>query len=384
MTLLLGYTDAGEQAWMVLDQVRLHAFKAAIEEVVRPGDVVLDVGSGNGLLSLLAAKVGAAKVYAVERSGAIELTVEHARENGFAEVIDARRADIFELSPEDFDPRPDVVVSEMLGHFAPDEDLHAVMRQAMRLAKPGARCIPASYEVWMAPANPRGFCADLDSLADVGGVTMQALAGRLLNRPLLSRVEPEALVGPGVVAGAHEVLDATPERFDASLVVEQAGPVAGVVAWFRSQLSPNVTLDTAPTAERTHWQPAFFPIDPPLDCTAGDELEVELRPRLISRRGTWAWRVACRDQVRRGDAMKALVGTKEDTLADLGIKAPGTAAVQETPRLSAWAAMLGGEATHSVDVMSERLRAAMPERYGDEDTARQEAKRLLAATGALR
>lgn len=384
MTLLLGYTDAGEQAWMVLDQMRLRAFKAAIEEVVRPGDVVLDVGSGNGLLSLLAAQAGAAKVYAVERSGAIELTIEHARENGFADVIDARRADIFELTAADFDPRPDVVVSEMLGHFAPDEDLHAVMRRAMRLAKPGARCIPASYEVWMAPAYPRGLQAEIASLADVGGVSMRGLATRLLHRPLITRVEPEALVGPGVVAGRHEVLAPTPERFGAALVVERAGPVSGVVAWFRSRLSPSVTLDTAPSAERTHWQPAFFPIDPALDCASGDVLDVELRPRLISRRGTWAWRVARGDEVRRGDAMKALVGTKADMLADLGIKEAGVPEAEETPRLAAWAAMLGGEATTSLEEMSDRLRAALPERYADEDAARQEAKRLLAATGALR
>lgn len=53
------------------DWKRTCAFRDAISEVVRPGDVVLDVGSGSGVLALLAAKAGAIRVFAIEVDAAL-------------------------------------------------------------------------------------------------------------------------------------------------------------------------------------------------------------------------------------------------------------------------------------------------------------------------
>jgi 16S rRNA G966 N2-methylase RsmD len=62
------YGDLELQRRMVADRPRTDAFAAAIREVVRPTDVVLDVGTGTGILAMLAARAGARKVYAVDQS----------------------------------------------------------------------------------------------------------------------------------------------------------------------------------------------------------------------------------------------------------------------------------------------------------------------------
>lgn len=71
------------------DLERSEAFRQAIRNVVKPGNVVLDAGAGSGILSLFAATAGARKVYAVEYdSGLADLLRQNVARNGFAEVIE--------------------------------------------------------------------------------------------------------------------------------------------------------------------------------------------------------------------------------------------------------------------------------------------------------
>ncbi len=61
---------------------------AALEETVRPGASVLDLGTGTGILAIAAAKLGAASVLAVDISpGAVDAASENVRLNGVATVV---------------------------------------------------------------------------------------------------------------------------------------------------------------------------------------------------------------------------------------------------------------------------------------------------------
>ena len=71
-----------DHGWIVADQVRTGAYLRALEAVVKPGQVVLDIGTGVGLLAIIACRLGARKVYAVECEEIVELAKEVARDNG--------------------------------------------------------------------------------------------------------------------------------------------------------------------------------------------------------------------------------------------------------------------------------------------------------------
>ena len=129
------------------DEARTFAFRDAIRAAVRPGDVVVDIGAGSGILSFFAAEAGAAKVYAVEIDPisaaalrqSIELNPAIADRvcvvEGDAAVVDLPRA-------------ADVVVAELIETGLLDEQqvpvFNALRRRGVIAA--ATRLVPASYE----------------------------------------------------------------------------------------------------------------------------------------------------------------------------------------------------------------------------------------------
>jgi ribosomal protein L11 methyltransferase len=72
---------------------------AALLDEVRPGGVVLDVGCGSGVLSVVSALLGAGRVVAVDiEEEAVRATRENAARNAVADRIEASTSDIDEVS----------------------------------------------------------------------------------------------------------------------------------------------------------------------------------------------------------------------------------------------------------------------------------------------
>src|SRR5215216_942191 len=91
---------------MLADAPRMDAYAAALRQTVKPDSVVMDLGSGPGVFALLACKLGARRVYAVEPDAVISLARELAATNGCAD-----RIEFFEsLSTEIELPEPATII----------------------------------------------------------------------------------------------------------------------------------------------------------------------------------------------------------------------------------------------------------------------------------
>ena len=67
----------------------------ALEELVRPGMTVFDVGTGSGVLAIVAAKLGAKRVEAVDFDPvAVRVARENVRQNGAEDVVSTERSDL--------------------------------------------------------------------------------------------------------------------------------------------------------------------------------------------------------------------------------------------------------------------------------------------------
>jgi len=71
---------------------------AALEDYLQPGDRVLDAGTGSGILSIAAAKLGAGSVIAIDvDSTALEVARENVARNGVQKIISLQRASLYPI-----------------------------------------------------------------------------------------------------------------------------------------------------------------------------------------------------------------------------------------------------------------------------------------------
>lgn len=265
---------------MIGDRPRTDAFARAIGEVVRPGNVVLDVGTGTGILAMLAARAGARKVYAIDQSDIARVAEDLVRANGMSdriEVIQTGAADV--RLPE----RADVIVSEWLGHMAFVEGMLAdvlAARDANLIL--GGRMIPSAVRLLLSPIDDPilygregpGFWRD-----PISGLDFRSLeAGELAQgRACQVEVQPAALLAglePLVEVDLARCGHLEPWKQGArTFAVRRNGVLNGFVACFAADLSPSVVLDTSPGAPGTHWAQTYLPFDPRF-VREGDVLDV--------------------------------------------------------------------------------------------------------------
>ncbi len=280
----LNYNSLEQQRWMVGDQPRTNAFAKAIAEVVKPGDIVIDVGAGTGVLSLLAAKAQAKQVTGIERSDMAILAKKLIQSNGYENCID-----IFHGYAHDFKPKEpaDVIISEWLGHMAYVEGMfRSVIEVRDTCLKPGGILLPSAVDVMLAPIDDKelyfehgpGFWSE----RDIHGIDFSSFTDKELQMGHVSQllVPDRYLLSPGVAIHHLDTITAKPgDEWSSGTVkyeITRDGTLNGFVGWFQTQLSPNVLLNTAPNCPRTHWEQTYFPYCP-TPVRAGQTLLLDYR-----------------------------------------------------------------------------------------------------------
>jgi predicted RNA methylase len=127
------------------DRKRTEAFRAAIGEVVKPGDHVIEIGAGSGILSMFACTAGAARVTAVEVDPVLSrLVAASARENGLDDRLTVITGDGRDLDL----PRADVVIAELIDTGLLDEQQLPVMNALIErgVITSATRVIPSGYQ----------------------------------------------------------------------------------------------------------------------------------------------------------------------------------------------------------------------------------------------
>lgn len=295
---------------MLLDTSRNAAYRAAIERFA-PGRRVLDIGTGSGLLAMMAARAGAAHVVACEANPLIAATArEIIAANGLADQITVHALHSSKLDrARDLGGGAELIVSEIFhDNLVGEGVLPALDHARAELGAPGAVFLPRRASLRVALADTSLFEAD----GEIGMVEGFDLApfNRHVSRTRNIAAESTRLklrsapVEPFEFDFAAEGSFAAQRRTTVD-IASSGGRITGVVQWLRLEFAADVVYENRPVADPVcenrpvagavyqnrplaggphehlpgadgpnHWTLRYTPLRSPRDTQAGDVVRV--------------------------------------------------------------------------------------------------------------
>jgi type I protein arginine methyltransferase len=275
---------------MLSDTVRMSAYVKALRGAVEPGAVVLDIGTGTGFFALLACRLGARRVYALEPNNAIQVAREMAQANGY----DKRIEFIQKLSSEISLPEPaDVMISDLrgvlplFGHHLP-----SIIDARERLLSSEATLIPQQDTLWAAVAEaPDSYLSSVVPFdSNPYELDMQAALPFVTNKMHRARVASDQLLVEPKCWGTldYRTIEGPNLSSEMSWVAMRAGVAHGLSVWFDATLAEDITFSNAPGQPALVYGQGFFPWAKPVPLATGDIVSLALQANLI--RGNYVWR----------------------------------------------------------------------------------------------
>lgn len=232
---------------MINDGMRNKPFYEALQECVTPESKVLDIGSGTGIWAIMAAKLGAKKVVAIEQIEMLTpIIYQHARENGVADRIEIIQGFSTNVRLRE---KFDVIVSETIGNEAFDEQIVDIFLDARdRFLKPGGVMIPQSLQMMCAPVFLKGSVQDLPQDVPFSCEFLKSMAVNVARRHM-SRESFEILAEPkSLIEIDFLSLTEKPkfENLSATWKLADISRANAFIVYAKSKLTDSVMLDTFP------------------------------------------------------------------------------------------------------------------------------------------
>lgn len=359
---------------MVDDPRRTSAYLAALRDTVRPGDHVLEIGTGFGFFAVHAALAGAAHVWAVEPNDAIALGPALAARHGVADRITflQRRADQVTL------PRPaDVLLEDLRGVFPLMGARAAVLADVRaRLLANDARTIARRDHLIVAPCaatrseptRERTHETARDTTLDLSAV--RARATRAWRRVTADMLHP---LGAPARWASIDLAAAIPRAVQGTgaSVATSAGEIAGVGAWFEAELAGGHGFGSGPSHGRSVYDCAWFPLESALPVEADDTVRIRMHATHDGSDYVWRWDVqvtsARTGETQRGGGtdLEAHLPSPERLARRASAAVPSRDAAHDL--LAALLAHVDGH--RALGSIAAALRAEFPQRFADDRAA---------------
>jgi protein arginine N-methyltransferase 7 len=267
---------------MMNDQLRNNAYLKAIQSAVKHHSHVLEIGTGSGIISMMAARCNAKKITTCEMSPLIAQTaVEIIKENGLSKSINVVPIKSTELKiGVDLPHRADILVSEILSSELLGEGVLSSIEDAKhRLLYPDAQIIPrkASVRVALFGGDDIGRFILVDNVNGFNLSKFNKIRSKkrlfnasFYNIELLSNTED---------AFIFDFMDEShflPEKKTLEMPVQTEGKCYGIIQWIHLQMDDTITFENNPLNKTivSGWAHVVYLFDTPLYVRANQVIKI--------------------------------------------------------------------------------------------------------------
>jgi protein arginine N-methyltransferase 1 len=281
-----------EYGVMITDSARADAYALALRQAIRPGCVVLDIGTGTGIFALLACRYGAGRVYAIEVSDVIQVAREIARANRLEDRITFVQGASMQV---DLPEKADVIITDLRGVLPLAGRLVPSIADARRrLLAPAGILIPRRDTLWAAVVEAPGLYHR--NYTHPWQINDYDLDMRVVRPKAVSEVEaasfkPEQLLTePRSWATLDFMRVEDPNvRATVTWTVKRPGTGHGLTIWFDADLAEGAGFSNAPGQPTRTYGNLFLPWSEPVALATGDEVTMALQANLLGEHYHWRW-----------------------------------------------------------------------------------------------
>ncbi|OLS28976.1 MAG: Ribosomal protein L11 methyltransferase, partial [Candidatus Thorarchaeota archaeon AB_25] len=235
---------------------RLKKFKQAIHEVVKSGNYVVDVGTGSGVLAIIAAKAGAGRVTAIDvNPESLQYAKKAAKLNRVDQVIEFVECNFSEFVPEE---KADVVICEMLSSMMlVEQQIPASYHATRKILKSGGVILPQEAKVYIVPVE----CIEIWERFQYDDIQFPRVVQTATPEATRDLANMEMLETFDLMNLKQKV---TVDRTLHFTVVDK-GTIHGLVGIFESKLFGDIHLKMD-----DGWKQLFIPLTKPIKVLEGD------------------------------------------------------------------------------------------------------------------
>lgn len=283
------YAQLLHQGNMLQDHVRTGAYQRAFlsNGVEFKGKVVLDVGTGTGILAFFALQAGAKRVYGIEASDAAEIAQALADANGYTRdqlVIIKGKVEEIPMIPE----KVDIIISEPIGFLLVHERmLESYAAARNRFLKPGGLMMPTTGSIILAPVTDDVLYKEqLSKIAfwsndNFYGInltpTLPSAQNEYFSQPIVGYFPQSSIISPHRTCHTIDFSVVQPEelhKFDVQFKfkIDQTAILHAIGGWFDINFlgsAEHVQLSTAPDCPGTHWYQCRLLLKDPIAVNKG-------------------------------------------------------------------------------------------------------------------
>merc|ERR1712184_19957 len=275
------YAHFGIHEEMLKDEVRTLTYRNSMwhNKHLFKGKVVLDVGCGTGILSMFAAKAGAAKVIGVDMSSIVDHAKQIVKDNKLDDKVTIIRGKIEEIQlPVE---KVDVIISEWMGYCLFYESmLDTVLYARDKWLAPTGLMFPDKATLYVCAIEDRQYKDDkINWWDDVYGFDMSCIKKVALQEPLVDVVDRNQVVANSCLLKEIDIQTCTkddiPFESPFNLQIKRNDYAQALVTFFNIEFTKchkRVGFSTAPEAPYTHWKQTVFYFDEYITAKKGEEI----------------------------------------------------------------------------------------------------------------